>query len=303
MFVRTIATLSLVCAASGVIEEQCSGLAPMLSVSSYLGMALDYSIASSICCNNHHYAEASGYFQQEGIELFSKLDPGNVTTFYDSVCGLPLFRAPVGRTFAAFREESEHHGWPSFRTEEMISENVIIHEFGRMESICGTHLGHNLPTKGSDRFCIDLVCMAGTPKGEGVWEAEKEAAGGAGATHKPTTAPEEEGSDGGGSGGSALPSDDDDLQESSSTADDNTTATADNTTAPADEQDSEDAGGSGGGSGASALSPDDDDDDDDAGSDDGAASKIPAVSSGHHAGVAGRLVALAGSGGIALLLI
>jgi len=32
-----------------------------------------------------------------------------------------------------------------------------------MESACGTHLGHNLPENGVDRYCIDLVCIAGTP--------------------------------------------------------------------------------------------------------------------------------------------
>merc|ERR1740124_479077 len=32
-----------------------------------------------------------------------------------------------------------------------------------MESICGTHLGHNLPEGGVDRYCIDLVCIAGSP--------------------------------------------------------------------------------------------------------------------------------------------
>merc|ERR1712194_814399 len=85
------------------------------------------------------------------------------TIFYDVVCGLPLFIAPRGRSFAAFQAESLHHGWPSFRPEEMISENVILHEDGRMESVCLTHLGHNLPESGVDWYCIDLVCIAGSP--------------------------------------------------------------------------------------------------------------------------------------------
>merc|ERR1712194_378242 len=85
------------------------------------------------------------------------------TIFYDVVCGLPLFIAPRGRSFADFQAESLHHGWPSFRPEEMISENVILHEDGRMESVCLTHLGHNLPESGVDRYCIDLVCIAGSP--------------------------------------------------------------------------------------------------------------------------------------------
>ena len=47
-----------------------------------------------------------------------------------------------------------------------MSENVIIHNDGRMESVCKTHLGHNLPEGGVDRYCIDLVCMAGQPLSE-----------------------------------------------------------------------------------------------------------------------------------------
>merc|ERR1712232_1457313 len=31
------------------------------------------------------------------------------------------------------------------------------------ESKCLTHLGHNLPKDGVDRYCIDLVCIAGSP--------------------------------------------------------------------------------------------------------------------------------------------
>merc|ERR1712166_1206300 len=68
-----------------------------------------------------------------------------------------------GRTFDEFVAESVYHGWPSFRPAEIVSENVIIHDDGRMESKCLTHLGHNLPNGGIDRYCIDLVCIAGMP--------------------------------------------------------------------------------------------------------------------------------------------
>ena len=61
------------------------------------------------------------------MDLFGKLDPDNETVFYDSVCGIPLFIAPRGRSFEEFKKESIKHGWPSFRPEEMVSENVIIH--------------------------------------------------------------------------------------------------------------------------------------------------------------------------------
>lgn len=143
--------------------EQCYGYTPMPSISTYLGAELSYSTAERICCDNHRYAEYRGYLAAPEVDLFGKLDANSETVFYDSVCGLPLFIAPRGRSFEEFKEESLKHGWPSFRPEELVSENVIIHDDGRMESRCLTHLGHNLPEGGVDRYCIDLVCMAGTP--------------------------------------------------------------------------------------------------------------------------------------------
>ena len=140
--------------------DNCDGGEPMPSVETYLGMDLDFSIADTICCHNHHFAEPRGYL--ETVRFFEHVDSTRETIYYDSVCGLPLFVAPRGRSFAEYEHESIHHGWPSFRPAEIISENVIIHEDGRMESACGTHLGHNLPD-GDDRYCIDLLCMAGTP--------------------------------------------------------------------------------------------------------------------------------------------
>lgn len=56
-----------------------------------------------------------------------------------------------------------HHGWPSFRPQELVKENVVIHPEGEMQSKCGTHLGHNLPDASGARYCIDLVCIAGSP--------------------------------------------------------------------------------------------------------------------------------------------
>jgi len=150
-------------AASGDELQQCNGIPPQADMINFLGASLDYDVADHICCHNHRYAEPSGYLEQPQVALFDRLDPTKEHIFYDVVCGLPLFIAPRGRSFDEFREESIHHGWPSFRPEEMISENVILHENGRMESKCLTHLGHNLPKDGVDRYCIDLVCIAGSP--------------------------------------------------------------------------------------------------------------------------------------------
>ena len=40
-----------------------------------------------------------------------------VTTFYDSVCGVPLFRAPVNRTLEDLKADTDEHGWRSFRAD------------------------------------------------------------------------------------------------------------------------------------------------------------------------------------------
>mmetsp|Transcript_6593 Transcript_6593/g.9793 ORF Transcript_6593/g.9793 Transcript_6593/m.9793 type:complete len:253 (+) Transcript_6593:224-982(+) len=144
-------------------DEQCLGFDPQPNLVNYLGASLNYETADSICCHNHRYAEYRGYLAAPEVDLFGRLNPDEETIFYDSVCGIPLFIAPRGRTFEEFKKESLKHGWPSFRPEELVSENVIIHNDGRMESKCLTHLGHNLPEGGIDRYCIDLVCIAGAP--------------------------------------------------------------------------------------------------------------------------------------------
>lgn len=164
-FLAAVAIASTATSANAADGEipQCMGQDPMTSVATFLNMELDYELADRICCHNHRFAEPRGYHEWPEVDFYSKLDPSTETVFYDSVCGIPLFVAPRGRTFEEFVEESLHHGWPSFRPAELVSENVIIHEGGRMESRCGTHLGHNLPKDGIDRYCIDLVCMAGMP--------------------------------------------------------------------------------------------------------------------------------------------
>jgi len=168
-----VGTGTSVAAATGgdAAYDQCNGIAPQESLVQYLGMTLDYELAERICCNNQHYAEPKGYLEWEpDVAFFRHLEEQpnfdantTETIFYDSVCGLPLFIAPRGRSYEDFKKESIKHGWPSFRPEEMITENVILHQDGRMESKCLTHLGHNLPEGGEDRYCIDLVCIAGAP--------------------------------------------------------------------------------------------------------------------------------------------
>lgn len=124
----------------------------------------DFKTADSICCYNRHYAEHSGYWTSKTTFL-DDVDRSGVTTFYDSVSGKPLFKAPIGRTFDEFVKESRAHGWPSFRDEEVVWENVRCLSDGEAVSVDGTHLGHNLPDSKGNRYCINLVSCSGNPVG------------------------------------------------------------------------------------------------------------------------------------------
>lgn len=120
-------------------------------------------LADKICSYNRHFAENAGFFQQTSFrdEMLSAKGP---VTFYDSVSGKPLFVAPVGRTVDEFLKESAVHGWPSFRDSEVVWENVrVLRTSGETVSMDGTHLGHNLPDKRGNRYCINLVSVAGNP--------------------------------------------------------------------------------------------------------------------------------------------
>jgi hypothetical protein len=56
--------------------------------------------------------------------------------------------APIHRSAADLVFESRVHGWPSFRDDEVVWENVrVLRNSGETVSISGTHLGHNLPDK------------------------------------------------------------------------------------------------------------------------------------------------------------
>lgn len=131
-----------------------------ISVQSNLRFGCDYELANRICSYNRDGAERAGYFQYS-TKFLSEVNPNEITTYYDSVTGLPLFRAPIGRTYEEFLEESKSHGWPSFRDEEVVWDNVRAIRGGEMVSLTGTHLGHNLPDWAGNRYCINLVSIAG----------------------------------------------------------------------------------------------------------------------------------------------
>lgn len=76
----------------------------------------------------------------------------------------PIFRQ--GRTAEEFLAESANHGWPSFRDSEVVWDSVRVLTRGQSaegETITaeGVHLGHNLPDAKGNRYCINLVCVAG----------------------------------------------------------------------------------------------------------------------------------------------
>merc|ERR1719310_1686419 len=128
-----------------------------------VSMAEGETLAEAICCDTAFsaFAEPIGYYNRPDVNLFAHLKEGETAVFYDSVCGIPLFKAPIGRTIAEFRAETEEHGWPSFRTEEIVTGNVhIVAGTERVVSSCGTHLGSNLPDEKGDRYCMDLACIS-----------------------------------------------------------------------------------------------------------------------------------------------
>lgn len=122
---------------------------------------VDKKLADRICSYNRRFAEAGGYFQSTGWEK-AVLEADGPVTFYDSVTGKPLFVAPVGRSAETLIAESRVHGWPSFRDQEVVWDSVrVIRNSGETVSVDGTHLGHNLPDRTGNRYCINLVCIAG----------------------------------------------------------------------------------------------------------------------------------------------
>mmetsp|Transcript_33325 Transcript_33325/g.53697 ORF Transcript_33325/g.53697 Transcript_33325/m.53697 type:complete len:309 (+) Transcript_33325:79-1005(+) len=125
---------------------------------------VDRANADRISSFNRDYAEQAGSWRSTNFLKEVDKAAGVETTFYDSVTGKPLFIAPRGRSFEAFQKESNYHGWPSFRDEEVVWANVRCLPDGETVSVDGTHLGHNIPDD-KNRYCINLVCIAGFPAG------------------------------------------------------------------------------------------------------------------------------------------
>lgn len=134
-------------------------------VQKILRWGADVKTADRIANFNRHWAENPGYFKKTSFlrDGRKEVNQRGEITFYDSNTGKPLFHAPRGRTWEEFVKESDAHGWPSFRDEEVEWENVRCLRNGEAVSLDGTHLGHNLPDRKGNRYCINLVCVAGRP--------------------------------------------------------------------------------------------------------------------------------------------
>jgi len=124
-------------------------------------------LADKICSFNRVFAEMGGYWEGTSFEKDVRqlvASTGKPVTFYDSVSGKPLFEAPINRSVDEFIAESKVHGWPSFRDDEVVWDNVrVLKSSGETVSAVGTHLGHNIPDSSGNRYCINLVSMAGSP--------------------------------------------------------------------------------------------------------------------------------------------
>eukprot|EP00457_Paulinella_chromatophora_P006350 gb/GEZN01006368.1/.p1 GENE.gb/GEZN01006368.1/~~gb/GEZN01006368.1/.p1 ORF type:complete len:528 (+),score=66.90 gb/GEZN01006368.1/:83-1585(+) len=125
---------------------------------------LDVKLADRISCYNRHFAENSGYFTSQDEYLEEGREKQQIA-YYDPVSGAELFVAPKGRSWKEYESESRIHGWPSFRDNEVNWENVRTLKNGETVSLTGTHLGHNLPDSKGNRYCINLVSIAGNPPG------------------------------------------------------------------------------------------------------------------------------------------
>ncbi|GAX28828.1 hypothetical protein FisN_35Lh003 [Fistulifera solaris] len=137
------------------------------SVQKDLRWNCDYDTADRICNLNRHYAEFAGYWTTTTFLDYCKeaAAAGELPIkFYDSVTGELLFTAPVNRSLEDFLKESQKHGWPSFRDEEVNWNCVRCLRDGECVSTTGTHLGHNIPDKSGNRYCINLVSVAGQPE-------------------------------------------------------------------------------------------------------------------------------------------
>jgi peptide methionine sulfoxide reductase MsrB len=130
-------------------------------------------LADEICNHNRNGAEPSGYFARRRSFIDSLHTDDEPTIFYDSVSGEPCFVAPIGRSLEEFVAESQRHGWPSFRLQEVVWANVRVLDDFEVVTTGGAHLGHQMVDSDvrTPRFCINLCSVAGCARSrvEAAW--------------------------------------------------------------------------------------------------------------------------------------
>lgn len=127
-----------------------------------------FSEAEFVCCNDHFQTEYKG--MSSFLHIYEWYEQEKEDMFYDSVCGIPIFQAPKGRSRADWYKEMSISGFPIFREQEIFKENVVIKDDGEILSTCGTHIGYNLPDKKGDRYTANIVCILATEDQKDVYE-------------------------------------------------------------------------------------------------------------------------------------
>eukprot|EP00979_Chaetoceros_neogracilis_P004549 scaffold797_cov408-Chaetoceros_neogracile.AAC.14 len=119
----------------------------------------DRKVADNICNFNRHYAEHRGYWRSTDFvkEATKEYAEKGEIKFYDSNTGNLLFIAPKGRSFDEFINESMSHGWPSFRDDEVVWDDVRCLPNGEAVSLVGTHLGTNRTTTYSNLSAVSYT--------------------------------------------------------------------------------------------------------------------------------------------------
>ena len=79
---------------------------------------------------------------------------GEIDAAAPSPRGQARTAAPRGRTFEAFVKESDAHGWPSFRDEEVNWDDAdaTLEDGDARLDRPRRHLGHNLPDRNGRRY-------------------------------------------------------------------------------------------------------------------------------------------------------
>jgi len=124
--------------------------------------SLQYGVLSSMsdsCCTQN--GTTVNYF--ETIGLFQQLNSSTTTTLYDSTCGLPLFQAPIGRSFQEWKDECERSGELRFHEKEAICDNIRVLKSGELISICGTRLGEFISSSSGKDYSVNIACLSGLP--------------------------------------------------------------------------------------------------------------------------------------------